>query len=274
MRRILEKVCGGMDLNLLNKLQRRFGRFAIPELMKYIIITKAVVYVVEYLIPSVHLANYLTLDGSLVLKGQIWRLVTFIFVESKYSILTLILLYFSYIIGLALESAMGTFRFNVYYLVGMIGTIIIALATGGVVGIGYLNLSLILAYAYLFPEAKFLIFFIIPVKAKYIAGLSGAMLILSFILGGLISKLTIILSIINFLLFYGKEIILNLINKNKRHTIRRDNVIQMRRSIHKCKVCGITEKDDPYMDFRYCSKCYGDHEYCIEHLNNHEHIKE
>lgn len=140
------------------------------------------------------------------MRGQIWRLFTFIFVPPASSVLTLALaLYFYYFIGSTLERVWGTFRFNVYYLCGLLG----CMAAGLITGYGsndYLNLSLFLAFAYLFPNHEVLLFFIIPIKMKYLAYLDWALFAISLIFGSWASRAAVIASLINFFLFFGPDI--------------------------------------------------------------------
>ena len=154
-------------MNWLYKLERRFGRFGITNLMLYIVTTMLFVAIFDMVI-GFPLSRWLALIPAYVMQGQIWRLITFIFLPPATSPLALVLsLYFYYIMGSTLERVWGTFRFNLYYLFGMVGCMIAGLITGYGTNV-YLNLSLFLAFAYLFPEHKVLLFYVIPIKMKYI----------------------------------------------------------------------------------------------------------
>jgi hypothetical protein len=263
-------------LRFLDKLQRKYGRYAIHGLMKYIAIITAGFYLINYLIPSAGILNWLFLYPPLVLNGQVWRLITFIFMPTGGNniLFVLISLYFYYMIGNSLEHEWGALKFNIYYLVGVLGTIIAAFITGGVGVPTYLNMSLFFAFAYIYPNFEILVFFVLPVKMKYLGWLSGAFLAFSFATGSLTTKIVIIVALLNFILFFGRDIYQSLVNRNKKvHRKYKNNVIEMKRTMHRCTICGVTERTDPNMDFRYCSKCDGEHEYCMDHLNNHEHIK-
>ena len=261
-------------LRFLDKLQRKYGRYAIRGLMKYIVAITAGVFFISYILPSSNIKDNLVLYPPLVLSGQVWRLITFIFIPEGNSLWIIISLYFYYLIGNSLESEWGSFKFNIYYLVGILGTILATFITGGLGVPTYLNMSLFFAFAYIYPNFEVLIFFILPVKMKYLGILSGVFLAISFITGSFTTKLAIIAALLNFILFFGKDIYTSLMYKSKKtHKKYKNNVIEMKRTIHRCTICGKTEKTDPYMDFRYCSKCDGEHEYCMDHLNNHEHIK-
>ena len=164
-------------MNILDKLERKLGRYAIPGLMRFVIIGTAVAYVL-YLINPEYL-SYLYLDPQLVLKGQVWRLITFIFIPTNVGnpLFLLISLYFYYFIGKALEDRWGAFRFNVFYFTGIICAILSSFLLG-IYGIpDYLNETLFLAFATLFPEVTVLIFFILPVKVKWLGWLSAVMLL-------------------------------------------------------------------------------------------------
>ncbi len=189
----------------LYKLERRFGRYAIQNLMMYITLTMGVVFLLQYL-TGYNLYGVLDLNRAAILQGQVWRLITFIFIPQNGSgiLFTLIYLYFNYAIGMALEDAWGSFKFNVYYLCGMLSAIL----TMALLGFGssyYLNLTLFLAYSYLYPNQEFLLFFILPIKAKYIALVDWLVLLVSFIAGPWAARLGIALALLNFFLFFGGD---------------------------------------------------------------------
>lgn len=263
-------------MNWLDKLEKKFGRFAIPGLMTYIVGFNAVVYILSYVDTSGRLISKLMLEPSLVLRGEVWRLVTYIFIPPESSPIWIIfILYFYYLIGSSLEHEWGSFRFNMYYLLGMLGTTIGALITGGGTTATYLNLSLFLAFARLFPNYQILIFFVLPVKVKYLAWLDWAVIVFTLIFSPVSLKVAAIVSIINYFVFFGKEMLVNGRNNRTVYYNKRrfhDN-IPKEITYHKCTICGRTEKDDPNLEFRYCITCKGDHEYCSDHLNNHEHIQ-
>lgn len=187
------------------KLERKFGHICIPNLMMVIIIGQAMVYIASILSPAISLASKLALYWPAVLQGQVWRLVTFIFIPSASSPIALLLtLYFYYLIGHTLEQTWGDFRFNVYYLLGMAGAILAA-AFSGVGTTYYLNLSLFFAFAILYPDFQVLLFFIIPIKMKYLALFSAALCLIDFLFGGWSTKAAVLLALANFLIFFGGE---------------------------------------------------------------------
>lgn len=262
-------------MSLLDNLERKYRRYSISNLMKYIITLNAVFYILSYLSPTIDIESYLTLNPAAILHGEIWRLVTFIFIPPAASpIFILFILYFSYLIGNTLEIEWGSFRFNLYYLLGMIGTIAASFITGQQATAYYLNTSLFFAFAYLFPNFQILLFFILPIKIKWIAWLTAGTFILTFITGSISVKLVIVGAVLNFFVFFGKDIFLSVRDRTKAKHRKQQFQKQIKEKdyFHKCVVCGITDKDDPNMDFRYCSSCEGHHEYCMNHLKNHEHI--
>lgn len=286
----------------LNKLERKYGKYAIPNLMFYVVILYVVGFVFDLIAPEFYY-NYLCLDMSAVLRGQIWRLVTFIIQPPATNLLFVIFtLYLYYMIGRQLEFVWGSFRFNLYYFMGVLFHIvggILAYALFKVslpMGTYYLNMSLFFAYAAIYPNQQFYLMGLIPIKVKWLAWIDAAYFgytILQAFLptyGGnalygwyfKASALEAFVSILNFLVFFlmtrnmkrfsPKEI--------KRKQTYRKEVQQGRQEAqyvngakHRCHVCGRTELDDENLEFRYCSKCNGNYEYCQEHLFTHEHVK-
>lgn len=263
----------------LNKLERVLGRFAIRNLMTYIVMLNAIAFVLIYLdlyiLQTGILYSKMVLIPELVLKGEVWRLVTFLAIPPSLSLMWVFFtLYFYYMVGGALESEWGTFKFNAYYFLGILATIAVSFIFNVAVEPIYINLSLFLAFARIYPNYELLIFFILPVKVKYLALLEWAFIAMTILNGSMSSKLTAIISIINFFIFFGPDILSGAktnkqVHQNRqrfRHEIPKDF------TYHKCTICGKTEKDDPTLEFRYCDKCEGDYEYCMEHVKNHEHI--
>lgn len=212
----------------LNKLERKFGRYAIPNLMYYIIGITMAVYVVQYIL-NIPLYSYLAFVPGLIMKGQVWRIIAFIFIPPASSIVTIaFVMYFYYMMGMTLENEWGTFKFNVYYLFGMIGTIIAAFLAGDGTSV-YLNLSLFLAFAYIFPDVEILLFFILPVKVKWIAYLDWAYFILSLIFGTMSTRIAAIASLINFFIFFGDDFINYIKNQRKYGATRRNFKREMKK---------------------------------------------
>ena len=194
-------------MKLLNRLERKIGRFALPNLMFFIVICQFAVFAAQLIFPEKDLVGLLMLDRGAIINGQVWRLISFIFIPPSSSIIFMVFsLYFYYMIGSSLESQWGSFKFNVYYLMGMIGTIAAAFITG--YGINtYLNFSLFFAFAVLFPNYEISLFFIVPIKVKYLAVLDAVFFIVMFIRGDWSIRLSIIAALINFFLFFGGDFI-------------------------------------------------------------------
>jgi membrane associated rhomboid family serine protease len=268
----------------------RHPNFGIRNLMLFIIIGNAVIFLFSMMDTTGGFLSYLYLSPYLIIRGQIWRLVTFILVPESSNLLYLaIFLYFYYFIGSSLERQWGTGKFTVYYIFGMLLTVIYSfiasLATGFsqlfYTGAGYINLSMFFAFATLFPENRVLLFFIIPVKIKWLAYLDAAYFVVSMISGRTLLPL---IGMLNYFLFCG-DILLSSLSRIKYKSSR--NVVNFQKAARqyrmqqeqapykrRCEVCGKTDTQYPDLDFRYCSRCDGYHCFCSEHINNHVHFKE
>lgn len=275
-------------MNFLNKMDRKFGRFAISNLTLYIIITYAVGYVLSYVARPIF--NLLLLDPSYILQGQVWRIVTWLLIPpGDFSIFTIIMLFFYYSIGTSLEQAWGSFRYNVYIFGGILLTIIGAFVLYFVVGerwalmmkggfsTYYISLSIFLGYAATYPNQQVLLYFMIPIKIKWLAYLDMVYLIYAMVQSGWVTRVAIICSLMNFIIYF-------LVTRNhkrftpkemqrKRTYKKAVHQSQVNITKHKCAICGRTDEDDANLEFRFCSKCKGNYEYCQEHLFTHEHIK-
>lgn len=258
-------------MNWLDKLERKLGKYSIQNLALIIVILNAVVYLLWYVDKSGLFIGKLILIPQLVMQGEVWRLFTYVFIPPSVSVIWIIfVLYFYYMIGTALEHEWGSFKFNIYYLLGMLGTTIAAFFFGAIGTATYINLSLFLAFARLYPEYEILLFFVLPVKVKYLAWIDWALIWYTVIFIPDFRAAAIV-SIINYFIFFGKDIVLNTKSYGRKKVYHAK--ISRDITIHKCTVCGKTEKDDSKIDFRYCSTCEGDYEYCMDHLKSHEHIK-
>lgn len=266
---------GVVRMNWLNKLERKYGKYSIHGLMKYIVAANLAVFLLESINPG--LIINLGLIPQDVMQGQIWRIFTFILIPPNSSAFWLLFtLYFYFIIGTGLEQAWGSFKFNIYYLVGVVATILVSLISGEYATTFYLNLTLFLAFASIYPNHEVLVFFVLPVKMKYLAIFDAILILQSFVMGGFDIKLMVLASLANYFIFFGKDFITlfkrrKVVKKNK----DRFKVIEMKDYVrHKCTVCGITDREDPNMEFRYCSKCSGHKEYCMNHIKDHHHVED
>ncbi len=278
--------------HFLNKLERKIGRYAVPNLILYLLGGYAAGFVLYYAAPGV--LNLLTLEPYYILHGQVWRLVTWLLVPPDTSILfTVIMMMLYYQLGMSLERTWGTFRFNVYIFGGIFFTALGAFILYGVfyvmygaplTGMGgffttnYINMGIFLAFAVCFPEMQVLLYFIIPIKMKWMAAIYGVWVVFSLIQTNWAGRVAIIMSLLNFILFYFSTRDYRRISPQEIHR-RQSFRSQVRRSRanngvtkHKCAVCGRTELDDPSLEFRFCSKCDGNYEYCQDHLFSHQHI--
>ncbi len=293
-------------MNWIDKLEKKFGRYAIRNLMYYIIILYALGYIIHTFAPEFYYA-YLSLDPTAILRGHVWRLVTFIIYPPSMELFWfLISMYLYYSIGRTLEYQWGTFRFNLYFFTGILLHVAAAFICQYVFGVNFgvmfgtywLNNSLFLAFAATYPNMQFILFFLIPIKAKalgiiygiyfgieIVAGFLAAVLPNAMIMGlyqiGILAHpayaVMALLSLGNFLLFFfGMK---NMRRYSPKEVHRRRTYTksvqqgQKAAATHKCAICGRTEKDGDNLEFRYCSKCNGNYEYCQEHLFTHEHVK-
>lgn len=263
------------------RIERKLGKYSIKNLMLYITALNCATALLSIVLSQTEMSNTIMMNlmliPSLVMHGEVWRLVTFLFIPPTTSPLWLLFtLYFYYMVGNTLEHEWGSFKFDLYYLIGVLGTIGATFLTGGIGTSVFLNFSLIFAFSYLFPNYQIMIFFFIPIKMKYLS-LAYAVLLIYMFRGDLLYGLiTVGGSVLNFLLFFGKDIIIRLSTGRKAYYNRRSYEAKIPKdiTIHKCTVCGRTEKDDKNLEFRYCSECRGDYEYCMEHLYTHKHVGE
>lgn len=283
-------------MNFLNKMERQYGRYAIHNLTKYMIGCYAIGYILLYIGQAfgANFFQYLLLSPYHIMHGQIWRIVSWILIPPSSSniIFVLIMLSFYYYLGTALEGTWGAFRYNVYILGGMLCTVIgafilyfisgpnemFSLINGMSFSTYYINLSIFLAFAMNYPDMEVLFMMIIPIKIKYLALLDVAYLLYDLIRGGWGTRTVIIASLLNFIIYF-------LMTRNYRRISPQEihRKQQFKKAVHpqmtpggtrhKCAVCGRTEKDGEHLEFRYCSKCNGNYEYCQDHLFTHQHIK-
>ena len=268
-------------MRIIDKLERKIGRFAIKNLAVYLVVGNAAVWLLGFALANNDVAARLILAPSLVFKGEVWRVFTFVFLNSFGSspISVILELYFLYIIGRNLENSWGSFRLTLYYFVGFALTVAVSLSTGYIAsGARYIHLSLFFAFAALAPEMRILLFFFIPVKIKWLAWAAWAFTAYEFIIArSWAGRLFILAPFAAFIIFFGPEIIRALrlkrqsVEGRRKFEKKKNESRVLKMSFHKCEICGITEIDAPDMDFRYCSKCAGDYEYCAEHLKDHYH---
>lgn len=301
-------------MNWLDKLERKFGRYAIPNLTVYLLAGYVIGFAVYYLAPN--LLRYLTLEPYYILHGQIWRIISWVLIPptgSLFSLFFLVLLYYS--LGTALERTWGTFRYNVYIFSGILFTAVGAFILYGVSSLlgaqslglwttvngyityptmfstYYVNMSIFLAYAATFPDYEVLLFFILPIKVKFLGIIYGAMLVYQFIVGygtssalfyyNLGIRFVITASLLNFVVFFFTSrrkvrrgpIRITRQQAAKQQSFRHEAKKSGSITRHKCAVCGRTDETNPELEFRFCSKCNGNYEYCQDHLFTHTHVQ-
>ena len=294
----------------LKNLRRNFERFCfqnrtkgIPNLMLYISVGTAIVYLMTIFTRSPALYNALYFDRTLILQGQVWRLITYPLTTYRSNILLqLVSLLCYYSLGQAMENQWGTFKFNLFYLTGIVLMDVYAMVFNCTADVYYLNMSLFLGYATMYPDSSFLLFFIIPVKA-WIFALFDLFIVVMGLFSAFPYNLFPVIALANYFLFFGRDV-LNVIpiswRANARRLLRKGkssapgkkpsqpkvipfpNAGSYEASVakptapytHRCTICGKTDISHPDMEFRYCSRCAGYHCYCQEHISNHNHITE
>ena len=264
-----------MQVRMLSKLERRFGRYAITNLMAYIVGAQGVVFLLSRTADGDHILSELVFSPTLIAQGQIWRVASFILIPPSFSIWVFFILYFYYLLGARLEEEWGSFRFNVYYFTGVALSIFGALFAGSGATATYLNLSIFLAFATIDPEFSILLFFVIPVKVRYLAWLAWLWVAFTVVFEPLPAKIMATVSLLNYFAFFGRDLQARLrggaARRARRGFLR--SAPPVGGPIHRCTICGATERDEPRLEFRYCSKCAGHHEYCLTHLAAHNHIQ-
>lgn len=277
------------------KLERKFGKYAIPNIMYFMLACYIIGLAIRWFAPTVNVNGveqeffdaFLSLNVDKIMQGQVWRILTFLLDPPSSNLFFAVFMIWMYFqIGQVLEQVWGSFRFNVYLLGGILLNVVASFvayfAFGQVFSMGttYINLSLFMAYAVTFPDMIFRLFFVIPIKAKFLAIADGVLYLLMMV-ACLLSRnwggaVEILLSVLNFVVFflitrdYKRVRPKTLIKQQKfKSEVRKG---KLNKGSHCCAVCGITDIDDPDMTFRYCSKCEGNYEYCQNHLYTHVHV--
>ena len=194
-------------MDWVDKLERRFGHLAIPQLVNGLLVGQLMAGLVVLLI-NANFTSYIVLSRAALLQGQVWRLVTFLFqpiwLGGVFGILNLL---FYFWIGNALTRLWGDFRMTVFFALGMLG------AWASCLLVGYATpdaifMSMLFAYTWLWPEQTALLFGVIPFKMKYLGWLELFFWAVNFLTGSLAVKVSLVLGLAGFLAFYGKEIII------------------------------------------------------------------
>jgi len=277
-------------MKAIDRFCARHPRFGVRNLMLYLVIGNAIVWLFGMIDATNPLYYLLTFSAYHILHGQVWRLVTFVLVPQTDGIWLLLALYFYYFIGTTLERQWGTAKFTVYYIFGMVLTILYGLALYWITGVSYgltasyLNLSMFFAFATLYPDTRVLVFFLIPIKIKWLGLLNAAYFLISILNSPFPINLLPLVAVANYLVFCGGWI-WNLLRpsrwKQRRRTVHFQQEVRrvqreqaQRPYTRKCEVCGRTDADNPGLEFRYCSRCQGLHCFCMDHINSHVHFTE
>ena len=279
------------NVSWLDKFCARHPKFGIPNLMLYIAIGNIAIYLIDlFSLGGLPLVSMLSFNRYAIFHGQIWRLVSFVFISESGDLFmrgsgvffVLISAYFYWWIGSLLEREWGTTKFTVFYLGGVVLNILYGLFTG-YASMAYVNLSMFFAFATLYPEMEILLFMILPVKVKWIGWIDAALfawgVLSNLLIGNWIGALLPMVAVLNYFIFFWPDF-RYLFAKTKRRTSaqtinfkKAQKELRERRGyLHKCSVCGVTDQDDPNMEFRYCSKCSGYYCYCANHIHNHTHV--
>lgn len=279
----------------LDRFCYKHPRFGIPNLMKFIVIGNVLIYLLD-MFSNGYASLLFMFYPSAVLHGEVWRLITFLFIpmngfnpNDMFSILWFAMAtLFYYYIGNALERQWGSTRFTVFYFLGAILNLIIGFAFQTSVTMYYVNMSMFFAFATLYPEMQVLLYGILPLKVKWLAWVDAALFLFDIIrylmLGAWGYALIPVVAILNYFIFFWDDLMEIFRRKTGRMAYRtrpqtinfkkaQKEVQQRKGYLHKCAVCGITDADDPNMEFRYCSKCNGYYCYCMNHINNHVHVQ-
>lgn len=263
-------------MNWVDKLERKYGHLAPEGLIRYI--SALIVFV--FILNSSNLLTYqkLALNGHLILSGEVWRIVTFALIPVSTNFLFLIFeLSILILCADGLEANWGTFKLGLYYVFGLFFISLASLLSPYIYlpGSYFIYLSLFLGFATLYPDYEILLFLILPVKVKYMAGFSAIMVLYS-IFKTPEYGFALLLCLGNYILFFGSSLYYSII-KNK---LRRQNIARFESASsqetsyrHKCSVCGKTDQSDPEMQFRYCTcKTCGEKgvAFCMEHLKEHK----
>ena len=272
-------------MNFLNKMERKFGKYAIQNLTFWLIGAWILGFIIQYTMPEVQ--KLLILEPALILRGQVWRIV-----PPPVNLLFLIFfLSCYYFIGNSIEQAIGTFRYNVYLIGGLLCSVLGAFLLYGfyyvfrgvaVTGIGYyfsteyITMSLFMAFAVIYPNVEFRLYFLIPIKAKWMGIIDAVWMAFMLIASNAAGRTAILASVMNFLIFFFSTRDYHRVSPKEIHRkqVYRQQMRQAQNvTRHKCAVCGRTERDGAELEFRFCSKCDGNYEYCQDHLFTHQHIK-
>jgi hypothetical protein len=288
-----------MPLSLIDRLQRRFGWLAVPNVTITLIVGQAVLYVANFLasrgiLPEGVALDRVMLDPAKVMQGEVWRLVTFMFTPPPIGPI-FVIFYFAlfHLFGTTLEQQWGTFKYNLFLLIGYVANVAAAfigalvlqqqlapelnetLKLASITATnGFLYGSIFLAFARLYPDFTLNLFFVLPIRIKWLALVTWIGYAFVIIRGDWVSRLLIIATVLNYLLFFGREHVREWRHGQRKRTFQTQAKRATAAAKHVCAVCGVSSAESPRMLFRYCSKCSGQRCYCPDHIRDHEHVIE
>lgn len=276
--------------NAIENFCRKHPGFGIPNLMKYLTIANVIMWVVNMV--NSRILGYMMFNPYLILHGQVWRLVSFIFIPPNSGFLALISFYFYYLLGNTIERSWGTAKFSLYFFTGVVlsivsGFLLYILGYNISLNAQYIYLSLFFSFAALFPDMTVLLFFVIPIKMKWLAIIDAAYFVISIFSYPFPANLLPVIAILNFFIFCGDDLLYLLGLRKPSWENKGPRIISFRKEQakarhtqasnlynHKCAVCGRTDTEYPELEFRFCSRCAGYHCFCQDHINNHIHFTE
>lgn len=259
-------------MSLLDNLERKLQGYAVPNITLYLIMGQVFLYMAS-MTGRFDLLR-IVLIPDLVLAGEWWRLITFIFIPPAANVVFVFFAwYLFYLMGTALEGHWGAFRYNLFLLIGYIFTVTASfLIPGSIATNVFIGGSVFLAFAFLYPDFVLYIFFILPVKIKWLALITWIGYGWTLLTGAWETRLLVLASIGNFFLFFGRDILWKIKTGKYRMASQVREISGSKEAFHRCTVCGVTELSKPNMEFRYCPEC-GGLGYCKDHILNHEHRK-
>ncbi len=268
---------------ILDKLERLLRPVAIPNLTVFLIAGQTLFFLV--LVEKPELVLQMIYVPELVMRGEVWRVLTFMLIPARsYSYMDIPMpestnffffffeMFFLYFSGTALEKHWGVARYNLFLLMGLLMTLSASLLFPMFpVPSVFIYITIFLAYAFFFPDFEFLLFFFLPMKVKWMAIVVCALVGYRFVKTDLSIRLVITASLLNLLLFLGPEIYRRMRSRVRTVHKRVSEIADAEKPFHVCTTCGKTDKTHPTLEFRYCPKCKGSPGYCSEHIGAHEH---
>ena len=292
--------------NAVDRFCYRHPRFGIPNLMIYVVIANAIIWVFSLMGGGGILYEWLSFSPYHILRGQVWRLVTFALLPYSTGFFALIAFYFYYFIGSTIERQWGSGKFTIYFFSGMLLTVIygfilyftlrysyggsnilewLSVYIGNFFSAYYIYLSMLFTFATLYPDMQVLFFFIIPVKMKWLGILDAALFLYDVLrIEPFAFKFLPLVAVLNYLLFCGDWLFAFFrpaARQQRRNTVNFHNEVRRmqyeqrtRPYTRRCEICGRTDTEYPDLEFRFCSRCAGYHCFCIDHINDHRHRTE